>query len=70
MLCDLGFFKDLVAVGIRASLFVYEERGTLEGELEDSYLSIIRPLYYVVLSRLSYLTGYRYLGGVLWFSLY
>lgn len=47
MLCDLGFFKDLVAVGIRVSLFVHEERGTLEGELEDSYFSIIRPLYYV-----------------------
>lgn len=41
-----GFSKDLVAVGIRANLFAYEKRDTLEGELGDSYLSTFRLVYF------------------------
>lgn len=59
MLCDLGFFKDLVAVGIRVSLFVHEERGHFRGGTgRQLFLNHQTSLLYGVLSRLSYLTGY------------
>lgn len=48
-----GFSKDVVAVGIRANLFVYEKRDTLEGELGDGYLSTFRPVYFSELCQAS-----------------
>jgi len=63
-------FKNLVAVGIRAKVFVYEERGTLEGTGRQLFISLQTCLSCRVLPTLSCLTGYMYSGGVLGFSLY